>query len=281
MRFDQVTIPLVPRTVSNCLDLAVLFFGRHSPDILSAWAFVAFPAGAAVFYFSTAFEMGLPLSVFVLLLACPILGVLLMAGTAAETFGEPMEFPGMLLDTFARFKKLLVVNVLLHLAIAVGAMFCIYPGAWLAVRYGFLAEEACLSRLSGHLSDRRTDELVRREMPDLMYRGAAVAVFCSLLWAVIFFTLDILLSLLFGVPIFSQRLTGLGEYGADYFMEHAFYLLYHDPRVLTLWTMTGLLVYPIGRLAWFFCYIDMRVRRDMWDMELRFIHEAERLEARG
>ena len=38
------------------------------------------------------------------------------------------------------------------------------------------------------------------------------------------------------------------------------------------------LVYPIGRLAWFFCYIDVRVRRDCWDMELSIIQEAERLE---
>jgi hypothetical protein len=43
--------------------------------------------------------------------------------------------------------------------------------------------------------------------------------------------------------------------------------------------LTGviLFVYPIARFAWFFCYIDLRVRGDFWDLELRFEKEVERL----
>ena len=51
-----------------------------------------------------------------------------------------------------------------------------------------------------------------------------------------------------------------------------------DPVVVTAVLAVALLVYPIGRLAWFFCYIDVRVRRDCWDMELQMLQEAERLE---
>jgi hypothetical protein len=55
--------------------------------------------------------------------------------------------------------------------------------------------------------------------------------------------------------------------------------LWSDPIVVTAALAVAFLVYPIGRLAWFFCYMDVRVRRDCWDMELLIIQEAERLDA--
>jgi hypothetical protein len=54
-------------------------------------------------------------------------------------------------------------------------------------------------------------------------------------------------------------------------------MLLRDPRCLTVFAAAVMLVYPIVRLAWFFCYIDLRVRRDCWDMELLFRQEARRL----
>ena len=54
-------------------------------------------------------------------------------------------------------------------------------------------------------------------------------------------------------------------------------LMTTDPRVLAMLTAFILLVYPIGRLAWFFTYIDLRVRLDCWDMELRMTEVSENL----
>ncbi len=39
----------------------------------------------------------------------------------------------------------------------------------------------------------------------------------------------------------------------------------------------GLFAYQLGRIAWFFAYVDARVRRDCWDMELLLSREATRL----
>ena len=41
----------------------------------------------------------------------------------------------------------------------------------------------------------------------------------------------------------------------------------------TIW-----LPYPVIRLAWFFCYLDQRIRNECWDLQLQFRAEAARLE---
>jgi hypothetical protein len=40
---------------------------------------------------------------------------------------------------------------------------------------------------------------------------------------------------------------------------------------------TWWLVYPLARLAWFFCYLDARIRREGWDVEIAFRVEARRI----
>jgi len=40
----------------------------------------------------------------------------------------------------------------------------------------------------------------------------------------------------------------------------------------------GLFAYQLGRIAWYFAYLDARVRRDCWEMELLLAREAKRLE---
>jgi len=124
--------------------------------------------------------------------------------------------------------------------------------------------------------DRRTAVLVREETAELLGRGLAIFLYCLMLGAVLFATLDILMWLLFGEPILLGRLLDAMRAG-DAAADELGRLLWRDPLVQTALTAVGLLVYPIGRLAWFFCYVDLRVRRDCWDVELEFVQEARRL----
>jgi hypothetical protein len=98
---------------------------------------------------------------------------------------------------------------------------------------------------------------------------------------VLLFTFDFASSHLLGLPILLGRLKIDMSYFENfwYAMGHALQFLWSDPIVVTAALAVAFLVYPIGRLAWFFCYIDVRVRRDCWDVELSIIQEAERLEA--
>ena len=94
-------------------------------------------------------------------------------------------------------------------------------------------------------------------------------------------TADFLSSHLLGLPLLWGRLdldlSYLENFGDA--IGYAARFLWGDPIVVTAALAVALLVYPIGRLAWFFCYIDVRVRRDCWDMELQILQAAERLEA--
>ncbi len=56
-------------------------------------------------------------------------------------------------------------------------------------------------------------------------------------------------------------------------------MLFYDPLVVATLCGTLWLVYPIARLAWFFCYLDARIRKEGWDVELAFRIEGRRLQS--
>jgi hypothetical protein len=280
MRFDQVAIPLVPRTTANCIDFAICFMRHHLAPITGLWAVVAVPCCALVYALVDRYEFKLPLAIFVFLLATSPLGVLLMSGAAPSSFGEPFTFR----QTWARLGwrgiGLIVRGLALRIAIGVGMVVFLFPGWYLAVRTGFFVEQSALSKLDRHLHDRRADELLKGEIGDLFTRSAAVFLFCALLWLVLLLTADFLSSHLLGMPLLWGRLGMDDSYLADFdnSFNYTMRFFWGDPIVVTAVLAVALLVYPIGRLAWFFCYIDVRVRRDCWDMELQMLQEAERLE---
>jgi hypothetical protein len=281
MRFDQVTVPLAPRSTANCLDLAVCFLRQYLRPIAGLWATVAVPSCAVVYLVVDRYEYELPLAALVFFGMTSPLGVLLMAGAGPCAFGEPFTYGG----TFARLGwrgiGLLLRGIGLRIAIVLGVVLFIFPGWYLAVRTGFFVEKSVLSKMARHLHDRRTSELLQGEIGDLFVRSAGIGLFCGLLWMALLFTFDFASSHLLGLPILLGRLKidlsyfeGIGDA-----IGHVLDFLWSDPIVVTAAMAVAFLVYPIGRLAWFFCYIDVRVRRDCWDMELSIIQEAERLEA--
>ena len=93
--------------------------------------------------------------------------------------------------------------------------------------------------------------------------------------------MDFAATTLLGWPILLGRLKVDMSYLSDMgdMLGYVFQFLWSDPIVITAGLAVAFLVYPIARLAWFFCYIDVRVRRDCWDVELQILQEAQRLEA--
>lgn len=283
MRFDQVTVPLVPRTTSNCIDLAVCFLREHLGPISRLWATVALPACVLVYVLVDRFECRLPTALLVLFFATSPLGVLLMTGAAPCAFGEPFTWRRTWAHLGWRGAAALGWGLILRCLVALGLVLFIFPGCLLAVRTGFFVEQAALSKLARHLHDRRTDELLKGELGDLFVRAAGIGMFCTLLWFVLLLTMDFVSSNLLGLPILLGRMKLDIAYVSDFgdFLDYLFRFLWRDPIVVTSAIAVALLVYPLGRLAWFFCYLDVRVRRDCWDMELQILQEAERLGTAG
>jgi hypothetical protein len=281
MRFDQVAISLVPRTTANCLDLALLILRRHARPLLALWALIAIPACTLSYVLVDRFQCSLWTGLLIFLVASSPLGVLAVMGVAPSTFGEPFTVR----DVWRRLNsggwRLLMTTQLLRIgAIFAGTVLCVIPGALLSVRYGFLAEQFVLANLSKDLFDSNLKDLIKAEFTDLFARSVWIAVFCGLLWMSLFMLADAMgYYVLFGMGLITGRLSVDLQYRelseasasiADF--------IWHDARVVTALLACGLLVYLLGRLAWFLVYIDLRVRRDCWDMELQIVHEAERLE---
>lgn len=197
----------------------------------------------------------------------------------------------------------LVSNGIRRAVIAVGPLFLLFPAGTgpvlvglllcvisiaVLIRLSFLSESAFLAELDDSNRGRRVRDLVRREGGNLFLRGWLLSLLAVLLTTVVFFTVDQACQLLLGYPILIGRLdqvlpadelSGTSFNAVFATAADVLRFLLRDARCLTVFAAAALFVYPIARIAWFFCYIDLRVRRDCWDMELKFQQEARRLEA--
>lgn len=280
MRFDRATITLEPRTTSNCLDLAFVFVRRYFDTVAGLWLTIAAPACLVTFILVDRYEHTLLTALTVFAFSSSWLGITLTVGAAPCAFGEPFTFAGTMRRLGPATWKLFVFGLLQRVFAAVGFCLLLVPGWYLLVRTGFFVEQTALKNISRHLHDRRADELLKGEMGDLSFRLLWIAVYGSLVWFALLLIFDAIAGRLLGLPIFIGRLKVDMHYLED-FPEAARYaasFMWNDSIVVTAMLAVALLVYPLARMAWFFCYIDVRVRRDCWDMELKFLQEAARLE---
>ena len=282
MKFENARLSLLPRSAANCFDLAVLFCGRHLGQLIGLWALFAVPLAAAAYLAAWYTDWGFLAALGLWVFGTAPFGVMLVGGAARAAFGEEFLLRKMLRDLKSDWP--LALHVLaLRVPIALGMTFCIVPGAWLAVNRGFLVESRALMHLHQQRHDRRTAELVKLEFADLMVRGIILFIAGFVLWIMMELTVDVAWTILFGRSLFFGRWHELGsvmndELEIDVYLEHLWRLATSDPKVLVLHLTTGLAAYAVCRLAWFLCYIDLRVRRDCWDLELEILDESQRLD---
>lgn len=280
MKFEQATLPLRPRTLSQCLDLALLLLRAHAGPFFKLWSLVSIPACLFVYLAVYYAESSLSLALLVFWFVTPPLGMLMVAAAAPSAFGETPTVRSTFASLGASGWLLLIKLWGVRLLSPLLAMFGLLPGAWLLTRTGFLTEQTVLSRLDKKLHDRRTSELLQGEIVDLMFRALLIVGYCGILTTVVFLTLDaVAWSLSF--PILTGRI--VESIDPQYFevgeiFNAVWLVVTSDPVVVTSLLAVSLLLYPVGRLAWLLCYIDLRVRRDCWDMELQILQEARRLE---
>lgn len=301
MRFDHVNIALVPRRGFNCVDLAIMFYGRFLMQILKLWAVFAIPACTLVYLLSYYFLVDIRTALTIAYFVSSPLGVMLTWNTALFTFGKEQGLrslkhqfnlkliPLMLRCLFDRALLFIGPALILfsgNLLILAGFIFLFFPGIWLTLRNGFRAEQASLQFVGiatqdGTSHDHRTKDLISNDFGGLFFRAFWTFFFCYTLTLVLFITFDYLAYKLLDFPILIGQIPFLFDTdNVDESLTNILLLMTTDPRVLAVFTGFILLVYPIGRLAWFFTYIDLRVRLDCWDMELRMTEVSQNLQAR-
>ena len=90
----------------------------------------------------------------------------------------------------------------------------------------------------------------------------------------LFVILELFSSLLLGVPIVTGRTSDFRSIENELIR-----LLTLDPLFVTVLHFLLWMVYPVIRLAWFFCYLDVRIQKEGWDVDLDFRIEAQRLKS--
>lgn len=281
MKLEQATLALRPRSLPQCLDLSLVMLRAHGMALLKLWGIVAIPICALVYLAVYYGDFTLWLGLFAFWVGTVPLGMLLVAAAAPSAFGENPSVRGTFRHLGAGGGILLFLKLLGLRFLSLIALFPVFfPGIWIALRTGFMTEQAVLSRLDNRSYDHRAGDLFKGETFELFLRGVVIVAYCCVLFVVLFVTCDLIGSSL-SFPIFYGRIArGLDPqyYNKGEEFEAIWLFLTADPVVVTTLLAVALAVYPVGRLAWLLCYIDLRVRRDCWDMEVSIVNEARRLE---
>ena len=274
MQLDGTIFAIQRRTVGGCIDLGLVFLREHFRGVLRLTCVFAVPFCLLSWWLVSRCDWNLFGILFLFAITSPFLGSALVAAAGQRVFGDRFSARQGLR---AMFQRLFVLGLLILIARAVtilGLMALVVPGYCVATRYGFLAEVLLLERQALSRYETRLSDLQAATFGTLLGRLITILCFFWVSVMSLFVLLDLTSGYLFGMPILIGRSTGM-----DFMFEEITNLLVADPLVLTSFVAVMWLVYPAARLAWFFCYLDVRIRKEGWDVELDFRIESQRLEA--
>jgi len=273
MRVEDCIVNVERRSIGGCADLAVAFCRQFIGPVYGLLFWFAFPSCAIFWLVSARFTDQLLWSVAIMLLICPLYSGALIAGIGPQVFGVPFQSSVAMKSLgkrlFAYTFLMVVCRVLQWLL-----MFCfVVPSLLLTAVYGHVAEVLLLEQ--SKVND------VPKRLGWLCGGGGFVRYFghicwLGLLWLVfslgIFLLLDFFSSTLFNIPILFGKVANSPDVG-----EAINFLLFNDRYVALTVHVSIWLTFPIIRLAWFFAYLDQRIRGECWDIDVKFRQEAVRL----
>ena len=274
MRLDGAIFAIEPRTIGGCIDLAIVFLREHFVPVLQLLAWFAVPSVALTWWLVAEFEWTLAGCLPLFALECPLFGGALVAAAGPRVFGDHFSPLGGLRQLLRRIVLYATLMLVIRIVTWIGLWFLILPGYMIATRYGFLAEALLLEHCPARRFETRLSNLMNDTFKGLVGRLFTLAAFYSMTVMSVFVLVDVAFGTLFGLPILIGRVES-----TEYLAEELATLLSQDPRVAAVLVAVAWLVYPITRLAWMFCYFDVRIRKEGWDVELAFRIEARRLEA--
>lgn len=286
----KLVIDLVPRSGSNCLDLGVRWVGRNLEAVLRMTLPFAI-AGAVLAWGLVRFvELDARILLPMTGLATWPLGVIIGRWVAGEAFDRR---PG-----GRRFVRDLVYSLLyrvlewsgpvlmllqLHrdgqaMLFIVGLVMFLLVTPRPGLVGSFTAEDGVLDRRGTGRASQRTRELVKRDRGEVFIRWCWWAIFWTVLVAVVIAGIETFSYSMFQwSPLFGRDRDELvGYFWTDGPGPMLGYLVY-SPMAVATFVFVATLVYPIIRAAWTFHYVNMRIRRDLWDLQQRCHAEARRL----
>ena len=276
MQLDGAIFSIERRHVGGCIDLAVVFFREHMLTILALTAVFAVPSCSLVWFIADSSEDTFFLSQVLFVFLSPLLGATLVAGCGRRVFGDSFTAGESLRLALKRIVPLMLASILVRLGSFALVWLLLIPALLLATRYGFMAEILYLEQQEFGKIGRRISSLTGVFFFRLCTKLIRIWWFYCVIVLSMFVTVDIGARVLFGFPILIGRIPF--EFN-EFFAWEFQVLFFSDPRFLTTLHAMLWLAYPIARIAWLFCYLDARIRKEGWDLDLDVQIETQRVEA--
>lgn len=280
MQLDAALMAIQQRTVGGCIDMGIIFLREHFAAVMKMTMCLAIPFCAVTWWLVSRHDWS-AVGIMVLFgFTSPFLGAALVGEAGLRVFGDQFSvgrgFWSVLTTLFPLGALLLLARGLAM----IGGLMCVAPGYLVSARYGFLSEIFLLERQRLKKYEGRLNDLTGAMYGSILYRQSSVLLFYSMCVASLFVLVDLTTTFLLGWPVFIARVSLLSSNVTTSHLWHELgQLLTKDELVLTTLMAIMWFVYPVARLAWFFCYLDIRIRQEGWDLELEFRIEANRLEA--
>lgn len=275
MKVEDCIVSVERRSMGGCLDLAFVFAREFAGPLLRLSLSFALPSIGLVWLLtSRATDMLIP-SVLIFMFFATLFSGALVAAIGPQVFGVPITTRKALQSLRKRLFGYLFVS-LIYRFLQFFTSFCMFfPAVLVTSHFGHLAEVMLLEQTPVSQTMQRLSWLGKgggysRNLGRLL----GLIVFWAVFSAGLFILIDLLAGALFN---FTILFGGIPNPDED-FNDKMAALLIDNPVVLTTAQIAVWLPYPIVRLAWFFCYLDQRIRNECWDLELQFRTETVRLE---
>lgn len=259
MKIESATIEIRPRSITEIIDLAMLFYRTHAKVILGLLAVLGVPVvllACGLHYLTD--RAWLAILFYWLMLPLPGGAVVLAAsrivfGTRLTVRRTLSLYRPLWAKVFFRRLGQNLVTLLLMPIIA---------GFALRLRWAFTPMIVLLERLSGRRLARRRAGLSRRGGASTFGMDLLVSFFCLVSVLALAMVLELVLN------DFLSLWPTSGLFDPE---------MFDDPVRLGLWLMAALVVSPVIFLSWFLFYINARIRGEGWDLELGLKVAAARL----
>lgn len=275
MKVEDCIVAVERRTAGGCLDLAFVFAREFSGPLTRLWLLCAVPSCIVVWMsVSRTTDMLIP-SILIFMLFSSVFSALLVTCFGPQVFGVPISVRTAIRMWRRRFFSWCLLTFVTRFF---QCLCLIVPSIFVTALAGHMPEVLYLEQTP-----------LSKVVPRLQWlssgggygRNVRRLFLLHVLWACLtvglFILLDLLSTFLFNRPIFIMLISQSSRDFTELFQQ----VTLDDPAFLTTVQLSLWLPYPVIRLAWFFCYLDQRIRNECWDLQLQFRAEAARLEEIG
>lgn len=276
MRVEDCIVSVERRSLGGCVDLAFVFARAFSLSILRLTLVFAIPACLSVWLLTSATTDMLVPSILIFLFFSSLYNAALIAAIGPQVFGVPISARQGIAGLRKRFFSYMLLSGCYRF-LQFMSLFCLmFPSILVTAHFGHTAEVMMLEQTPIHRVLPRLSGLGKGGgFSRNLMRVFGLLVFWLMFSLGVFFLIDFLASILFNFQIFFGQFSGME---LESLGDRMATVLLDSPAFLTTVHASLWLTLPIVRLAWFFCYLDQRIRNECWDLELQFRAESARLE---